>query len=422
MTKSRFQKDRTALISLIFLGMIAGFLYKIGGPLMRHWAREQGLTPKSMDPLNSFELISALRFFWMPFLSLPLTYGRLKNRRLWLVIMLCLCLVFGMGLHYTSFLSTAFWIFLLLFTLARNSFDSLVVACQMESIKPSSWGLGEQFSLIGYRIAMTTTVSLSLLASNAGRPWQSIYGVYWWTMAIFIVLLSTLPFLRGLNHVADTAKSAPSLSLLDNYRLTMGSLKEWIHEKGSKWTLATLFFYQSQDALLHPNKEWFLRDMGVSKTMLAALQPFAIAGGILGGFLAALMIRRKGHFYALTFALIAHSVSGLLLSWGSFSGLSPFHFCILGVVEQLTHDQSQVALYAFQMLASYGAQGSITRLTFLAVCSDFGLRIIGLRSGWIQNHYGWTFLTALGPLCLPFILYMIAQTYRTTDLSQKTMV
>ena len=419
---SPFQKDRTALISLVFLGMVAGFLYKIGGPLMRHWAREQGMTPCSMDPLNGFELLSSLRFLWMPFLSLPLCYGLLKNRRLWLVITLSVCLVLGVGLTHFTFAGSIFWAFLLLFTLARNSFDSLVVACQMELVQPSSWGLSEQFALIGYRIAMATTVSLSFLSSDAGHPWHNIYRFFLGALFVFIILLATLPFLRGLNHVSGPKKHKSSLSSIEHYRSTIGSLKTWMHEKGAGWTLATLFFYQSQDAFFHPQKEWFLRDMGVSKAMLAALQPFVIVSGILGGFFAALMIRKKHHFYALIVGLVAHSLSGALLSWSSFSSLSPLHFCILGVIEQVTHGQAQVALYAFQMLSSYGRKGSVTKLTFLAVLSDFGLRIIGLRSGWIQSHYGWTLLTALGPLCTPFILYLIFQTVRSTDLAKKSMV
>lgn len=420
---SRFQKDRSALISLVFLGLIAGFLYKMGGPLMRHWAREQGLTPQSMDPLNSFELISSLRFLWMPFLSIPLAYGPLKNRRLWLVITLSICLVLGMGLVGFSFASSLFWCFLFLFTLARNTFDSLVVASQMESVQPSSWGLSEQFSLLGYRIAMTSTVSLSLLISAKGYPWKNIYGALVICMLIFVVLLATLPFLRGLNNVAAcTKKSDLSLSVFTEYRTIMADLGKWIYQKGSGWILATLFFYPCQDALLHPQKEWFLRDMGVSKTMLATLQPFAIVGSILGGFLSALIIRHKDHFYALIAGLMTHTLSGMLLCWGSTCSLSPLSFCLLGTVEQITHGQAQVALYAFQMLASYGEKGSITKLTFLAVVSDFGLRTLGLRSGWIQNQYGWTFLTAIGPLCAPFILWMIIQTRRSANLVQKSMV
>jgi hypothetical protein len=419
----RFRQDRAALLRLTFLGIVAGFLYKLGGPLLRHWAREEGLKPVSMDLLNSFELTSAIRFIWMPFFCVPLAYRHWKNRLLWLIIALTACIGLVTMLVNVPFNGYGFWTVVFVLTMARNTFDSLVVASQMECVKPESWGLGEQFSLLGYRIGMMSIMSVSLLASDHGTSWRWIYATYGGVLCLFLCVLCFFPGFKALNHVTSmpnaTSTDSFGATVMATYRTTVQSLKVWLTTKGAVWTLLFLVFYQVQDGLFHPQKEWFLRDMGVTKSMLATISPLSIGAGIVGGFCAAFVMRRKGHVYTLVAALVMHNLVGAAISITSATGAHPWVFCLLAIAEQMTHAQCQIALYAVQMVVSHGDTGSVSKLTLFAVLSEYGMRLVGLRSGWIQEHCGWTVLTAIGPLCGPMVLWIIARMNRTSPLFYK---
>jgi len=405
--------DQKPLWSLFLLGFIGGVLFEAGDILIRIWSKDMSLSPKTLDLLNTIEILHPLKFLWAPIFSIPIFLGPWTNRRAWILITLMVSVSAIAGLCLSAFFGWAFLGFLCLLTIARASYDALVIASQMDAVSASHWGWSENFCVMGYRIGIMALGYASLHASL----WLSWPHIYWGVAALIVIGIIFMAY-SPLFHFLNTIQASKPERLWD-------SIRNWMTLPGSALVLTFLLIYRLQDGLIDPQREYFLLDMGLSKIELAYLKTMGLWGTIAGGFAAGACIRYKGYRFTLYWGLIFHGCAGGLLClasgyagplYGGGKSALSMAYCL----EQTTKGWSTIAIYSLQLLCCQGNH-VISQVAFFSALSDFGLKVISMRSGWLVQEYGYRFLLGAGSLCGLPALAMISSVFSKTFIYKKTL-
>jgi hypothetical protein len=400
-------KDWKPLWTLFLLGLIGGLLFEAGDIMIRLWSRDMGLTPKDLDILNTIEILHPLKFLWAPLFSLPLFLGKWTQRRAWLLMVMTISLSAIIGLGCSPFFGAFFFVSLVVLTIARASYDALVIASQMDVVSKSHWGFSENSCVTGYRISCIAISFGALRASSWGLTWPHIYLWVGGVLALGIIFIAYSPLFRFLNTIHS---SKPE-------RLWQ-SVRQWMTLPGSALVFLFLLIYRLQDGLIDPQREFFLLDAGLSKIQLADLKTIASCGTIVGGFGAGACIRYKGYRTALTWGLLLHGCAGAMLYFASLYAWPTLALKAAYCIEQTTKGWSIIAIYSFQLLCCDG-KSIITQLALFSALTEFGMKLVSTRSGWFVGEYGWTALMGAGSLCGLPALALLPLIFSKTFIGQK---
>lgn len=381
------------LMGLTFLGLLGGIFIEAGDILIRPWGRDLGWTPKRLDWLNLIEILCSFKFLWSPIFAWQLQYLWWGTRRTWIILTLVGACFSIIVISLTKFFSLLFIFGLVILTLMRSSFDVLLVASQMDAVSRRYWGMSENFCMNGYRFGMMFIGSGALFLSDKGVSWHRLYCFIALLVAIGIVCVAFSPTFSFLNK-ATTTKSK-------NF---WHPFVIWFSQPGSWMILLLLMTYRAQDALIDPQREYFLLELGFSKTKLGAIGWFVPWMGVIGGFLAGACIRYKGYFYTLTVGACIHGLAGVGLFTQSLNANATPWTAGFFLLEQTTRGFSMISIYSFQLICCQ-FDYAVSQLALLAAATDFGTKIISLRSGWIAQELGWPFLFAIASgINIPLIL------------------
>ena len=240
------------LLALFLLGFMGGIIFDAGDVLIRLWSKDMDLLPKQLDWLNGIEIIHPLKFLWAPLFSIPLAMQGWRGRRSWLILIMGV-----MGISTVVLPSLPFWGWwflgiLLIFTMARASYDALIIASQMDVVSKSLWGWSENCCVTGYRIGIMLTSYGALSASSWGLSWPRIY------LCVSVILVASTLFLarHPLFHFLNTTQSASQLSP-KTFRF-WSPIQDWLRLRGSVVILIFLTIYRLQDGMIDPQREYFL--------------------------------------------------------------------------------------------------------------------------------------------------------------------
>ena len=409
------KSDWRPLWALFLLGLIGGIIYDAGDVLIRVWSKDMGVLPKQLDWLNGIEILHPLKFLWAPLFSTVLVFGSWTGRRAWLIVVISIILCTIAGLSYAPFFGLAFLAILLILTVARASYDALVIASQMDAVSKSLWGWSENSCVTGYRVGIMLTTNVALRASSHGWSWQMIYLCIGVVLAASTLFISYSSLFRFLNTALSTSAPPKKIGF-------WSSIQEWIGLRGSIIVLLFLTLYRLQDGFIDPQREYFLLDSGLTKINLADLKTFGLCGTIAGGLLSGACIRYAGYRKTLTWGLVLHGCAGGLLYLSSlYSGLPSWPQSILKIaycLEQTTKGWSTIAIYSFQLLSCQG-RNVVTQLALFSALSDLGMKIVSVRSGWLAQEYGWSVLMGFGALSGVPALLLIPSIFSRTFIKDK---
>ncbi len=405
------------LLALFLLGLIGGIIYDTGDVLIRLWSRDMGVLPKQLDWLNGIEILHPLKFLWAPLFSVALAFGPWTGRRAWILMVLGLVVCTVVGISYTPVFGLTFLAILLVMTMARASYDALIIASQMDAVSKSLWGWSENSCVTGYRVGIMLTSNLALRASAGGFSWETIYLCIGLILIACFLLVAYSPLFRFLN----TTQSAPTPSKPLGF---LASITQWFHLPGSMAVLIFLTIYRLQDGWIDPQREYFLLDSGLTKIHLAHLKTLGLCGTIAGGFAAGACIRYLGYRRALTLGLMVHGCAGGLLYLSSlYSGLPWWPESLLKMaycLEQTTKGWSTITIFSFQLLCCQGGN-IMTQLALFSALSDLGIKIISARSGWLAQEFGWPTLMGVAAVSGLPALCLIPYLFSRTFIREKTL-
>jgi hypothetical protein len=368
------------LIGLLLLGIIGGVWVEASENLIRIWGKDMGFLPKELDPLNMIEILSSFKFLWSPLFVLSIGWRRWSSRRLWMILMMIVSVISVTCLAFLPFFGIWFLMVLACLIIGRVSFDMVVIAAQIDAVDRSYWGLSENFCVNGYRLGIMLSGSGALFLSHYEFSWSQIYLGIALVGFIFLIIVG---FSKGFDFL-DTVKKTPSAGF-------WFPLRQWLIQPQSWVILLLMVTFRTQDGLVDSQRDYFLLSTGFTKPDLALFKSMALWLSVSGGILSGLSIRYYGYAATLTGAVCLHGTAALFIFLSTLWPQTIPWVGIFFMIEQLTRGFAMISLFSFQLVCCQ-VEYAVTQLALLTAFCDLGFRLASLRSGWIAQEMGWSFL------------------------------
>jgi len=252
------------IAALLLLGFISGLPLRLTGPTLQAWMKSAGV---DLGVIGWFSLVGlpyTLKFLWSPLLDrfIPPFLGR---RRGWLLITQVglLIAIATLGLQNPTQALQLVALNALMIAFLSASQDIAGDAYRTDVLEPAELGVGASTWVLGYRIAILVSGSLTLILADY-LPWSVVYLLMAVLMLVGIVTLFWAPEPLEQNH--------PPESLVDAVYLPFKEF--WTRLGGQTAAIVLLFIllYRLADALVSNMATPFLLDIGFSKTEIGAVQ------------------------------------------------------------------------------------------------------------------------------------------------------
>ena len=302
-------------LAALLLGVSSGFPYAMLGATLTTRLAQDGIDKKSVTAFSLAFLVYNFKFLWAPAvdgLRLPLL-GRLGQRVSWLVfagVMVMLAVAWLGVLDPRASLAT-FAMAAVSVGAAGATFDIVIDAYRIETLRPEQLGVGSGMSQYGWRIGSVAAGSLALYVATHGD----------WTSAYVLCALFALPaMLTGLvlgeppRRVAIAARRGFAQAL----DAVVGPLAEFLRRRGALLVLLFVLLHKIGDTLANLTLRLLLNDLGFSNEEIATwdvgLGFFAYLAGI---FIGGALYAQLGMKRSVLVSLLLMAVSNL-----SFAGLA----------------------------------------------------------------------------------------------------
>ena len=341
--------ERESLAAL-FLGISSGFPFAMIGATLTTRLSQDGIDKKTVTAFTLAFLVYNLKVFWawvVDGVRLPLL-GRLGQRVSWMLVagVLVMAAVLNLARVDPAADLGATVIAAVLVGIAGATFDIVIDAYRIETLKPYQLGTGSGMSQYGWRIGSAAAGALALVVS-ARHGWAAGYAV----CAIFALpaMITALVLgepprhrdavqKRGMGELWQSI-AGPFVEFFQRHGAWLVLLFILVHKIGD--TLANLTFRLLFDDLGFTNDEIAIYDVGVGFWAL-----------IVGVFVGGIIYARMGLKRSVLIALILMAVSNL-----SFAALAAAGHSNLGMAGAI----------GFENFAS-GYGGVVVVAYFSALC------------------------------------------------------
>ncbi len=337
-------------LAAFFLGMSSGFPYAMIGATLTTRLAQGGIDKKTVTAFTLAFLVYNLKVFWawvVDGVHLPVL-GRLGQRVSWMLVAGCLVIaaVINLALVDPAADIGATVVAAVLVGIAGATFDIVIDAYRIETLKPYQLGTGSGMSQYGWRIGSAGAGALALVVA-ARMGWSAAY-VACAAFALPAMLTALLlgeparhrePSARkGLAEVWDSV-AGPFVEFFKRHGALLVLLFILVHKIGD--TLANLTFRLLFDDLGFSNDEIALYDVGVG-----------FWAYMIGIFIGGVAYAKLGLKRSVLIALVLMGVSNL-----SFAALAAAGHSNLGMAGAI----------GFENIAS-GYGGVVVVAYFSALC------------------------------------------------------
>ena len=390
-------------LAAFFVGVSSGFPYAMIGATLTTRLAQNGIDKQTITAFTLAFLVYNLKLFWawiVDGVRLPLL-GRLGQRVSWLLLagLLVIAAVVNLALVDPAAGIGATVAAAVLVGIAGATYDIVIDAYRIETLKPYQLGVGSGMSQYGWRIGSAAAGALALvLAARVG-----------WTAAYVACAAFALPaMLTGLalgepaRHVVASEKQSFAQvwsSIVDPFLEFLGRTGAWlvlffilIHKIGD--TLANLTLRLLLDDLGYNNDEIALYDVG-----------FGFWAFLVGIFVGGILYTRMGLKHSVLLALVLMCVSNLSFALLAAAGHSnPGLAAAIGFENFASGYGGVVVVAYFSALCNLQFTGAQYAL-ISAAASVVGRLLSGTTAGGLIEFMGYTnyyLLTTV--LALPGIL------------------
>ncbi len=307
-------------LAAFMLGISSGFPYAMIGATLTTRLAQDGIDKKSVTAFSLAFLVYNVKFLWAPLvdgLRLPLI-GRLGQRVSWLLFagVAVMAAVAWLGMLDPSDDLARFAIAAVLVGAAGATYDIVIDAYRIETLRPEQLGVGSGMSQYGWRIGSVAAGSLALYVATQGD----------WTSAYLLCAAFALPaMLTGLvlgepaRHVAISTQRG----LRQAWTAVSGPLLEFMQRRGALLVLLFVLLHKIGDTLANLTLRLLVNDLGFSNEEIATWDVgvgfFAYLVGIfIGGFLYAQLGMKR----SVLVALVLMALSNLSFAWLAAAGHS----------------------------------------------------------------------------------------------------
>ena len=390
-------------LAALMLGISSGFPYAMIGATLTTRLAQDGIDKRSVTAFSLAFLVYNFKFLWAPLvdgLRLPVL-GRLGQRVSWLLFAgsLVMAAVAWLAMLDPGADLALFAVAAVAVGAAGATFDIVIDAYRIETLKPEQLGVGSGMSQYGWRIGSVAAGSLALfVAARHG-----------WTPAYLLCAAFALPAMVAglvLGEPARHVVVATHRGLRQAWESVAGPLLEFFRRRGALLVLLFILLHKVGDTLANLTLRLLLNDLGFSNDEIATYDVgfgfFAMLAGIfIGGMLyAAIGMKRS-----VLVALVLMAVSNLSFAWLASAGHSNALLAFTIGFENLASGIGGVVVVAY-LSALCNLSFTATQFALLSAAASIVGRIVtGTTAGGLIESMGYVqfyLLTAL--VALPGVL------------------
>jgi PAT family beta-lactamase induction signal transducer AmpG len=337
-------------LAAFFVGVSSGFPYAMIGATLTTRLAQDGIDKKTVTAFTLAFLAYNLKVLWawvVDGVRIPLL-GRLGQRVSWLLLAgsFVIAAVVNLALVDPAASIQATVIAAVLVGVAGATFDIVIDAYRIETLKPEQLGVGSGMSQYGWRIGSATAGAVALVV--AGRwGWEAAYIA----CAAFALpaMLTGLIVGEPVRHVVVNAKRG--LAAIGS--AIVGPFTEFLQRNGAWIVLLFVLVHKVGDTLANLTFRLLFNDLGFSNDEIALYDVgFGFWAYLAGIFIGGILYTRLGLKRSVLLALVLMCLSNL-----SFAGLAAAGHSNAGMA----------AAIGFENLAS-GFGGVVVVAYFSALC------------------------------------------------------
>ncbi len=337
-------------LAAFFLGISSGFPYAMIGATLTTRLAQGGIDKKTVTAFTLAFLVYNLKFLWawvIDGVRLPLL-GRLGQRVSWMLVtgVLVMAAVINLALVDPTADIVATATAAILLGAAGATFDIVIDAYRIETLKPEQLGIGSGMSQYGWRIGSAGAGALALyLAARSG--WSLAYMA----CAVFALpaMLTALVLGEPARHRAAVARKG----FVQAFQSIAGPFVEFFQRQGAMLVLLFILLHKIGDTLANLTFRLLFNDMGFSNDEIAF---YDIGVGfwayLIGIFIGGVAFSKLGLKRSVLIALVLMGISNL-----SFAALAAAGHSNIGMAGAI----------GFENIAS-GFGGVVVVAYFSALC------------------------------------------------------
>ena len=390
-------------LAAFFVGVSSGFPYAMIAATLTTRLAQDGIKKSTVTAFSLAFLVYNLKFLWawvVDGVRLPLL-GRLGHRVSWMLFAGCLVMaaVANLALVDPAANVQSAVVAAILVAAAGATYDIVIDAYRIETLKPHQLGTGSGMSQYGWRVGSTAAAALALVV--AGR--------LGWHLAYMVTLVFALPAMitalvvgEPLRHIVTKHRQ----SLADVGRTIVAPFVEFLQRSGAWLVLLFILLHKIGDTLALLTVRLLFNDMGYTNDEIAFYDVgIGFWAFLVGIFIGGILYTRMGLKRSVLLALVLMGVSNFSFALLSATGHSNWGLAGAIGFENVASGFGGVVVVAY-FSALCNLQFTASQYALIsAAASIVGRVITGATAGSFIEHMGYVnfylFTTALS---LPGIL------------------
>lgn len=395
-----FEKESLAAF---FVGISSGFPYAMIGATLTTRLAQDGIDKRTVTAFTLAFLVYNLKVFWawiVDGVRIPLL-GRLGQRVSWLLLSgaAVIAAVVNLALVDPRASIEATIVAALLVGVAGATYDIVIDAYRIETLKPYQLGVGSGMSQYGWRIGSAAAGALALFVA-ARHGWTAAYMV----CAAFALpaMLTGLLVGEPVRHVVSIEKRG----LGAIWESIVGPFAEFMRRAGAWLVLLFILVHKIGDTLANLTFRLLFNDLGYSNDEIALYDvAFGFWAYLAGIFIGGIVYTQLGLKRSVLLALVLMCVSNLGFAVLATAGHSNWGMAAAIGFENLASGYGGVVVVAY-FSALCNLQFTAAQYALIsAAASVVGRMLTGTTAGGLIEAMGYVnfyLLTTL--LALPGIV------------------
>jgi PAT family beta-lactamase induction signal transducer AmpG len=338
-------------LAAFFLGVSSGFPYALIGATLTSRLAQDGIDKKTVTAFTLVFLAYNLKFLWawvIDGVRLPII-GRLGQRVSWMLLVGALVIAAVANLALVDPAANIGWVATaaILVGIAGATFDIVIDAYRIETLRPDQLGVGSGMTQYGWRIGSAGAGALALIvAARAG-----------WEVAYLVCAGFALPAMLTALIMGEPARRripARAQGIGEALRAVYGPFTEFFMRKGALLVLLFILLHKIGDTLANLTVRLLLDDKGYTNDEIAL---YDVGVGfwafLIGIFIGGALYSRLGMKRSVLLSLV-------------LMGVSNFSFALLATVDKT--NSGLAATFLFENIAS--GIGGVTVVAYFAALTD----------------------------------------------------
>jgi MFS transporter, PAT family, beta-lactamase induction signal transducer AmpG len=390
-------------LAAFFVGVSSGFPYAMIGATLTTRLAQDGIDKRTITAFSLAFLVYNLKVFWawvVDGVHIPVL-GRLGQRVSWLLLAgaAVIAAVVNLALVDPAAGIRATVMAAVLVGIAGATYDIVIDAYRIETLKPYQLGVGSGMSQYGWRIGSAAAGALALVVA-ARMGWAAAYIA----CAAFAVpaMLTGLIVGEPARHVVANEKQ----SLAAVWNSIVGPFTEFLGRTGAWLVLVFILVHKIGDTLANLTFRLLFNDMGYSNDEIAVYDVgFGFWAYLAGIFIGGILYARAGLKRSVLLALVLMCISNLSFALLAGAGQSNFGLALAIGFENLASGYGGVVVVAY-FSALCNLQFTATQYALIsAAASVLGRVLTGTSAGSLIETMGYVnFYLFTTVLALPGIL------------------